>query len=534
LSRIYSESQKTGVDFTSVDYPSAYENLDLSGTKDTPDADERTFRSKTVYNSNKHSLEFIDTDGEEILKMTHFSGSFKEFTNYANIELATNNDQKMVIGDQFLTVKKNQSIFVAKARELIVEGDLYQTVGNVKIPQIQNIITILKNIHNYKQLFDTKRTPHIGRGTSSLQTMVGTQGVCPTCGGLGYTPNSDLLVQYYSTGTIDPNWNGLACEDVTNPNWVPLFTDAASSILSSTLNEIAGNIGFYLGSRCDSCSRNRDGFSTGNSPSTQDGNWNTETLKTQVAELIKNETEALYEEEKQLGEGDKIIKITKNKVENIGLVMNDMDPYRIDPIGKVAFNGVYTATEGSYPTYKASQLIEYVDVDDVPGGDYNLTVTNKYKLLVGAKGINIKTFGPLDMYAPIINVTGEQVNIMSRGETVIDGGERTFIRGKQIILAPNDTQSTVVSSADGSVYIKQPQGTSVSVSGNFGVNGNTILNGGALVEGELGITHVSAPFEWHLTEPAAPIKTTGSIAYCLSGGESSHVHYIMPIHQKNT
>ena len=102
IKRIYTLTQDVD-DNTNIDYPATYENIDTV----KPTAAAKTFRSKTVLNSNKHTIELVDTDLREILKFTHYSGSFKEFNNYSNIELATNNDQKLVKGDQFLTVNRN-------------------------------------------------------------------------------------------------------------------------------------------------------------------------------------------------------------------------------------------------------------------------------------------------------------------------------------------------------------------------------------------------------------------------------------------
>ena len=151
--RIYSQENDTTTNddnFSSPDYPASYENI---GPEDNGklNADSKTFRSKTVLNSNKHSIELIDTDLREILKITHYSGSFKEFNRDATSELCTKNDQKLVIGDQFLTVQQNRSEFTKGHQELIISGDKYKTVGSAKIETVESIYAILKEIHQYKR-----------------------------------------------------------------------------------------------------------------------------------------------------------------------------------------------------------------------------------------------------------------------------------------------------------------------------------------------------------------------------------------------
>jgi len=494
--RIYSMDQEPQEDFTSVDYPGAYENRTKSDKADI-DIDNKTFRAKTVFNSNKHSIELVDTDNREILKMTHFSGSFKEFTNYANIELATNNDQKMVLGDQFYTVQKNQSIYVGKNQDVIITKDRYKTIGLKKYQTAEKILKILKEIHEYKRLFDARRAirgedpNEVSKYQLREQNNDVNEGSgfasCPVCGGNPYEPGT---------------WN------IVTPTWGTSPPTQESLIASSNrFSDWVGEVGYWLGSPCAVCNPgNSDDNNRGFSPSTQDGHWLPEPHKQPggaMEQLILSRTEELMELQRELGEGDEIISVSKNKVENIGLVINDMKSFRVDPIGKLRIDGVNVALEGVYATFKTSPHVEYVDVDDVPGGDYNLTCGNKYKLLVGAKGINIKTFGPMDMYGTIVNLIGEQVNISSQNEVLIDGGERFNIRARKISLIPIEHQPVVI---DGQLHVTR----------------NAIVGGGLFVEGELGVQHITGPIEYSFTEEQLYV-TTGAP---LEPGVSYHTHQI--------
>jgi len=493
--RIYSMAQTTeDIDsFVSTDYPGSYENKTASEVDSTSDV--QTFRAKTVFNSNKHSIELVDTDNREILKLTHFSGSFKEFNNFANIELATNNDQKMVLGDQFLTVKKNQSIYVGMSQEVIVAGDQYLTVGSADRQDVKDLVDKLKQIHEYKKLFDIQRaeagvSPNM---VSQYQTKNGTYTVCPVCSGIPYV-----------IGSLDSAaWS---CQELfIYPSFIPYpeITDMGN------VAALVGQTGVIGGAYCDVCNPGGQGidgttgYMAGYSPSTQNGTWVTEPLKATGGTLdllVQNNATKIADLERKLGEGDQITTIIKNKIETIGLVMNDMLSFRVDPVGKLRTDGAYVALEGIYSTYKTSPHVEYVDVDDVPGGDYNLTVMNKYKLLVGAKGINIKTFGPIDIYGTIVNMTGEQVNISSMNEVLIDGGERFSIRARKISLHP---------------YEHNP----VAIDGQLHVTRNMIVAGGTYMEGEVGLLHMTTPYEWKLTEQGSAIQTYTAL---------NHVHGLPP------
>ena len=489
--RIYSLNQKSETEFTSIDYPGSYENKNKSASNENLTNDNTTFRAKTVFNSNKHSIEFIDTDNREILKLTHFSGSFKEFTNYTNIELASNNDQKMVIGDQFYTVQKNQSIYVGNTQDLIIVGDKYKTIGLKKYEVAEKILNILTNIHEYKRLFEAQRSNQDAPGeVSKYQQRSGEAAPCSVCGGEPYAipTEFDWIIQPINFGRNKPRISELE--------------------LGTNFLGFDEKVGYYLGSPCAVC--NPQGVANGiggvgNSPSTQDGTWKPEPFKTTggvLDKLITDSSKELMELQRELGEGDEIITIAKNKVENIGLVINNLKSFRVDPVGKLRIDGVNVALGGVYATFKTSPHVEYVDVDDIPGGDYNLTCGNKYKLLVGAKGINIKTFGPIDIYGTIINMVGEQVNISSQNEVLIDGGERFSIRARKISLIPIEHQPVVI---DGQLHVTR----------------NAIIGGGMFVEGELGILHTTTPYEFHTTEP-----DTGMTFSYAAFGPLPHTHQI--------
>ncbi len=419
--RIFTGSKDTNdSSFVSVDHPESYENLDSNGVLNH---DTKTFRSKHVFNSNKHSLEFIDTDLREILKMTHYSGSFLEFNNSTTSRFATNNDQLLVLGDQFLTVRRNQANFIANYQENTILGDRITNIGDFvkKKATATQILNILRDTHDYKRVFEVLRTDSNYPHTSRLQTKSGEPNDCPVCGGSG-----DKF--------------GLPC-----------ITCGGSGV----------------------------------SPSSQDGDYEVKD-NTEVKDKIKENQQKLIDRdlEAQFGNGgDDIVLITGNRVVTIGTIFNDMESYRIDPVGKIRDAGTYIGMSGTYTAMKEVPLVEYVDVDSVPGGDYSVTVGNKYTLNVGSKGIHIKTTGPLDIYGTIVNLTGESVNISSDWEVLIDGGKRVEIRGDVINLKPHKGSRQYV-----------------NVDGNLGVNANLTVVGGAFVEGELSYLHQTAPMETYLTE----------------------------------
>ena len=82
-----------------IDYPGTFENKNAAQTE--YNANVETYRNKYVLNQKGGSIEIVNTDLSEKIKLTHYSGSFKEFNNNANIELATSNDQQLVLNEQY-------------------------------------------------------------------------------------------------------------------------------------------------------------------------------------------------------------------------------------------------------------------------------------------------------------------------------------------------------------------------------------------------------------------------------------------------
>jgi hypothetical protein len=93
----------------------------------------------------------------------------------------------------------------------------------------------------------------------------------------------------------------------------------------------------------------------------------------------------------------------------------------------------------------------------------------------------MKTFGPVQIGGTVINMAGEQINLASENEINIDAGKRLTV------------------TADIMVF-KQRQMKQVLIDSSLGISRNLIVGGGAHVEGELTVNHITAPVEIQETE----------------------------------
>lgn len=450
-----------------LDYPGSFETSSLSGR----DINAETYRNKFVINQKGGNIQIVNSDNRECLKFTHFSGSFKEFNNYTNIELASKNDQKLVLGDSFYSHRGSLNIAVEKEFDQIIRGDYYKKIGNLNDSIISQWKSIVSNIADIKQLFETRRSQSLNTGllksTSSRQTRNGQFGDCPVCKG--------SKVLYYKINDIF-NSTTTAITNLSQDG--PYLNGCVSPVGTQPSAQLGtfGSSGLIFSDICPSCS------GSGKSTSSQNGNWKKETEKDKLNQTISKQLVTLARLEEQMGMGgSEIIDITKHKYETIGLVMNDFGSIRVDSVGKIDNSSVNVATRGVFTNQTTTPLLEYVQVDDLPGGTYNLNVCNKYSILVGAGGLVIKTYGNINISGNIVNVTGEQLNLASSNEVTIDGGKRLNLVGDIISL-------------------KQRQNKQVLVDSSLGVNNNLVVGGGTHIEGELSINHITAPTEIQQTE----------------------------------
>jgi hypothetical protein len=149
--------------------------------------------------------------------------------------------------------------------------------------------------------------------------------------------------------------------------------------------------------------------------------------------------------------------------------------------------------------------VEVVDVERFPGGSYEINANHNYRVTAGSGGIDFKTTGLMDLYAPILNVTSETMLFNSRGEIAF-GAERLDFSGDIITLRPNkvvrnieDEKGGIADLPANAKDITEPE-QHVLVDGNLNVAMNAIVRGGMHVEGEVSLHHITAPMEYHITE----------------------------------
>ena len=491
-----------GIYDNEVDYPGKFENYDQSSTEE--DYNVKTYRNKYVLNQKGGTLEINNTDNNEKIKFTHYSGSFKEFNNNTNSELATKNNQKLVLCDEYSTVKGFKNEFTGKNYDEVILRDKYKKIGNLNEQFFDDWKQAYAVIQDKKQLFDIKRAED-NNVKSNGDIILKVNSIDQKRSG----SFSDFIVtnvnQYLAVNNENKFENSgypaLNISGSLQGGRAPIYDknlnvlQTSNSLQKSPASQIIGT------TNEDWPIEAGKGFpnGVGKSPSTQDGNWDIEEDKNLSDDILKIQSDLMIKERDFGLGGSEIIEISKNKLENIGTVMNDYGSIRLDPIGKLLSNEVLVGSNSTYVNSDSGPLLEYVDVQDLPGGTYNLNVNNRYNVMVGAGGINLKSYGPTNISGSITNVAGQQVNIGSENEVNIDG-KVVNISG-EILRLRNKRQRQVL------------------VDSSLGVKNNVVIGGGLSVEGETYLQHVTAPTETQVT------NTTQTLGQTVQNAIIGYVNY---------
>jgi len=127
---------------------------------------------------------------------------------------------------------------------------------------------------------------------------------------------------------------------------------------------------------------------------------------------------------------------------------------------------------------------------------------------VGSGGVSVKTTGNVEIGGAMVTVAGEQVNLASENEININGKRVSIVAD---ILS-----------------LRQKNYKQVLVDSSLGISNNLIVGGGAHIEGELTVQHITAPVEIQETEQTKLYGNTVNgkiIGYCSCGHHGSVAVY---------
>lgn len=481
--------------FTPDMSPGEYENN--NNANGSPEG--KIFRGGSVENTGAMTRISKSTTGEAIYSETHKSGSSRTILNDGTVaSLATANQQDAVLGDRFQDVRGSKNSHVTGQQMNVVKGDHIVRVGSGNVAAAQAEKAVLGGIHDAKSLFEIQRTEGGSIYSSTKQKKSGTSKPCPEC--------SQGKTHQAVNANIEEELNKVPNTVIS---WAEGFLAGLVSKAREGITSIAGSLGFkdfkpmpdvkvelpknvvkLPGLKStnfpppDKCKVCRG---SGESPFSYDGDWAPEPEKEKIKQMYEDAGGELAAIDEALGDGgNHMVEVTRNMVINVGGALNTMSDVRVDKKGKKVTTGITVGEERTYQTQGESPLFEKVHVDNLKGGQFTVIAGNGANFVVGSRGLNFDCFGSTKISGSCVKIGGSQVIISSKNEVSISSECRLALEGKAVSLKSGSGQ--------------------VMMENNIGVTGNMIVGGGAHIEGELCVNHVTAPMELQLTEPAPMLQ----------------------------
>ena len=194
--------------------------------------------------------------------------------------------------------------------------------------------------------------------------------------------------------------------------------------------------------------------------------------------VAQQHSAAITEHEAKLDTGgytnSKYTSILGNHVIEVGVGMNKLQSYSVIPNGKPVKSKTNIGARGTGVGTTTTNQINGTNPLATPGGQFYIKASNKFTVLAGAQGIELNTFGNVNIAGGITKITGAEMNIGSSVGTTTVEGHHLKLAGNTVELSPNG-------------------GGQVQINGTLGVAGNLVAGGGAHIEGELHFISATCP-----------------------------------------
>mgnify|MGYP003114762090 FL=1 len=429
------------------------------------------YRNKSIFNQRGASIDVNNSTDREEIKISQYSGSNITLNNLVNSELATNNKQITTINDSFESTGKTKSTFTGKDKIERVVENTYSLKGFKDQGELDQI-NLWKS--TYEPVAKANSKFQIQRGGTSFPNGDATNKEGSR--GDNSTLNQDIAVPEYvfeNYGPI-PKRDSSVDEVVSYTPVTPLKGKTPETKQPDPLEDVPkGNVVY------------EEGFEK--NAATEDGDWAPTPEHEELPETIKKLQDDLNLIEQKTGNGGDIIDFTKrNKTQTVGAAFNDYPSVRIDPKGRSQPQEVVVGKNLTFVNVGAAPHVEEVDNNmNFPAGNYTLTVGNKYNVLVGSGGVQLKSTGSVEIAGTSNKIIGEKVNITGKSGVSISSNSNVEIAG-----VGNDGHPGVQIRSNKQVFIEP----------GLGVKNNITSAGGVYAEGELFVHHVTAPIEIQETE----------------------------------
>ena len=397
--------------------------------KNVQEAAGEQYKNKVVWNQRGGSIEIDNSTGEELLALTHYSGSNTKMTPSVTSEYAANNKQTEVVNDAFELIHNTKNTFIG--------GDHIERIVGSKIRQ--------SGYSNPEQVEAVKEWKAAYQPVAERNSMFRTQ-----VGGVSY-PNG-VVTPENGTRDKNPAQNQELYRNKVSPGG-PGKAEMTRGVpqIGTSSNQVASLETFDVpGDRFEVSNPNEEDYGESESPSTENGIYEPTPEHATLGEDIKRlqDTTLTPLEQKMGGDGANVGGDTqeftfRNVAINIGAAINDYPSIRTNPKGRTIPGCVDVGVNaGAFANVEAVPSVEEVDNSRFPVGTRSTTVGNRDVLEVGSGGVQIKTSGGMEIGATMYKLGANQIHLNSDSGIYMDSPNLVSITSRKKYLSPQINRFT--------------------------------------------------------------------------------------------
>jgi len=435
-----------------------------------------SYRNQSVINSRGGAITVSNTENREYVSINSYSGASHTLNGTGIVTFSPNNNQKKIDNDDFEHIGNDKSLYVGGKKFDRVNSDYSMIIGD-SVAMYTDSYGIWND--KFSQLATANLQPDIKKPVIPVLPGVSLEQIPPIFGDVinknAINPAITDLQNSIKSGKV---LNDIAIPkiDLSSKN-IPSLSDVgniAKKIIADKINDTNKLVTNVLNSV-----RNIPNLAKKlqqKSPSTQGGNYEVNTSKDVLPDLITETQKELMPIESNLGDGGSMnINVARNARLVVGATVNNNPQATVDMVGRqipsavvVSSDGITTAVEG------APEVTEVDNFSMFPCGTYTLEIGNFFNVKVGGGGINLITSGSINIATDTVLKLGSLQTVIGGDDVVVKGGKNVSIESTNLNLN-SDSQ--------------------IILNGNVGVTSNLLIKGGGYVDGELCVNHITAPRE---------------------------------------
>jgi hypothetical protein len=435
-----------------------------------------SYKNQSVINSRGGAITVSSTENREYVSINTYSGASQTLNGTGIATFSPNNSQKKIDNDDFEHVGNDKSSYVGGKKFDRVNSDYSMIIGD-SVAMYTDSYGIWND--KFSQLATANLQPDIKKPVVPILPGASLEQTPPIFGDVGNKNATNPAI----TDLQNSIKSGKVLNDVAIPKIdlssknIPSLSDIgniAKKVIADKISDTNKLVNSVLTSVKNIPNLAKKLQPT--SPSTQGGNYEVNTSKDVLPDLITETQKELMPIESNLGDGGSMnINVARNARLVVGATVNNNPQATVDMAGRqvpsavvVSSDGVTTAVEG------APEVTEVDNFSMFPCGTYTLEIGNLFNVKVGGGGINLITSGSINIATDTVLKLGSLQTVIGGDDVVIKGSKNVSIDSSNLNLT-SDSQ--------------------IILNGNVGVNSNLLIKGGTYIDGEVCINHITAPRE---------------------------------------